>query len=123
MSTTCSHGDTSANTPAVIIRTNICGCRSFGALVTLPTFSSRVGCRPNEMWNLGLSASAGPYLLSEAAPTLPRGRGISDYRELLLGQDVSFAWHHWQVWAEFYETRFEVPRIGNADTFAYYFET
>jgi hypothetical protein len=87
-----------------------------------PTVSSRVGFRPNEMWNFGLSTSAGPYLISQAASTLPRGRDIGDYRELLLGQDISFAWHHWQLWAEFYETRFEVPRIGNADTFAYYLE-
>jgi hypothetical protein len=88
-----------------------------------PTFNARVGFRPNEMWNFGFSTSAGPYLLSQAAATLPPGRDIDDYRELLLGQDVSFAWHHWQFWAEFYETRFEVPRIGNADTFAYYLET
>ena len=87
-----------------------------------PTVSSRIGFRPNEMWNFGFSTSAGPYLLSQAASTLPRGHDIDDYRELLLGQDISFAWHHWQLWAEFYETRFEVARIGNADTFAYYLE-
>jgi hypothetical protein len=87
-----------------------------------PTFDTRLGFRPNEMWNLGFSASAGPYLLPVAAPTLPAGRGISDYRELVLAQDLSFAWHHLQLWAEFYEARFEVPRIGNADTFSYYLE-
>ena len=87
-----------------------------------PTFSGRAGFRPNEMWNLGLSASAGPYLVSDAADGLPVGRGIGDYREIVLAQDLSFAWHHLQLWAEFYEARFEVPRIGNADTFAYYFE-
>jgi len=87
-----------------------------------PTFSGRAGFRPNEMWDLGFSASAGPYLLSEAAPTLPAGRSIGDYRELVLGQDISFAWHRLQLWAEFFETRFEVPRIGNADNFAYYLE-
>jgi hypothetical protein len=86
------------------------------------TFSGRAGFRPNEMWNVGLSASAGPYLLSDAAPSLPPGRGIGDYRQLVLAQDFSFAWHHLQLWAEFYEARFEVPRIGNADTFSYYFE-
>ena len=32
--------------------------------------------------------------------------------------DLSNLW----VWAEFYEARFEVPRVGDADTFAYYFE-
>lgn len=87
-----------------------------------PTFNTRFGFRPNEMWNLGLSASAGPYLLSEAAPSLPVGRDLSDYRELVLGQDFSFAWHHLQLWAEFYEVRFEVPRLGNANTFSYYLE-
>ncbi len=87
-----------------------------------PTFSSRVGFRPNEAWNFGVSASEGPYFRREAEPTLPPGRNIDDYREFVLGQDVSFAWHHLQVWAEFYEARFEVPRVGNADTFAYYIE-
>jgi hypothetical protein len=87
-----------------------------------PTFSGRAGFRPNEMWNLGVSASAGPYFVSMAAPTLPAGRDIGDYREFVLAQDVSFAWHHLQLWAEFFESRFEVPGIGNADTFSYYFE-
>ena len=88
-----------------------------------PTFSTRVGCRPNEMWNAGFSASAGSYLAPGAKRFLPPGRGLDDYRELVLAQDVSFAWRHWQIWAEFYETRFEVPGIGNADTFAWYLET
>jgi hypothetical protein len=87
-----------------------------------PTFSGRIGMRPNEMWTFGMSGSAGPYLLDSAAPALPTGRSIGDYHEILLGQDVSFAWRHLQIWAEFYETRFQVPRVGNADTFAYYFE-
>lgn len=87
-----------------------------------PTFSVRVGFRPNEAWNFGLSASEGPYFRPEAEETLPHGHGIGDYREFVLGQDVSFAWHHLQLWAEFYEARFEVPRVGDADTFAYYFE-
>ena len=87
-----------------------------------PTFSGRVGFRPNQIWNFGLSASDGPYFRSEAEQTLPRGRSIGDYREFVLGQDAGFAWHHLQLWAEFYEARFEVPRVGDADTFAYYFE-
>jgi hypothetical protein len=87
-----------------------------------PTFSARAGFRPNEAWNFGLSASEGPYFRREAEPTLPPGRDIDDYREFVLGQDASFAWRHLQVWVEFYEARFEVPRVGDADTFAYYFE-
>ena len=87
-----------------------------------PTFTGRLGFRPNEAWNFGLSASEGAYLRPEAEATLPRGHGIGDYREFVLGQDASFAWHHLQLWAEFYEACFEVPRVGDADTFAYYFE-
>ena len=87
-----------------------------------PTVSGRLGFRPNQMWNLGVSASDGPYFRPEAGPGLPPGRGLGDYHELVLGQDIGFAWHHLQLWAEFYEARFEVPRVGNADTFAYYFE-
>lgn len=87
-----------------------------------PTFSGHVGFQPNEAWNLGLSASDGPYLRPEAEGTLPPGRSIGDYHQFLLGQDISFAVHHLQLWAEFYEARFQVPRIGDADTFAYYLE-
>jgi hypothetical protein len=87
-----------------------------------PTFSGRVGYMPNEMWNLGVSASAGPYLQPEAASTLLPGRGLDSYLEIVVGQDVSFAWHHLQVWAEAYEARFEIPGVGNADTQAYYVE-
>ena len=87
-----------------------------------PTFSGRIGFRPNEAWNFGFSASEGPYFRREAEPTLPPGRDIGDYREFVLGQDASFAWHHLQVWAEFYEARFQVPTVGDADTFAYYIE-
>jgi hypothetical protein len=87
-----------------------------------PTFSGRFGWSPNQMWNLGVSLSAGPYLLDTATPFLLPGQHIGDYREWVLGQDISFAWHHLQLWAEFYETRFEVPTIGHVDTFAYYLE-
>lgn len=87
-----------------------------------PSFNTRFGFRPNEMWNLGVSASTGSYLRPEAEAGLPAGRDIGDYREILFGQDVSFAWHHWQVWAECFETRFQVPNVGNADTLAYYLE-
>jgi hypothetical protein len=87
-----------------------------------PTFSGRVGFRPNEAWNFGFSASEGPYFQRQAQPTLPPGSDIDDFREFVLGQDASFAWRHLQVWAEIYEARFEVPTVGNADTLAYYVE-
>jgi len=87
-----------------------------------PTISGRLGYLPSEMWNVGFSASAGTYLQPEAGATLPPGRTLGQYREVVLGQDVSFAWHHAQLWAEVYEARFEIPGVGSADTQAYYVE-
>lgn len=87
-----------------------------------PTVSGRLGFRPNQMWNFGFSASEGAYLRPAATPTVPAGVSIGDYREIVFAQDVGFAWHHVQVWAEFFETRFKIPRVADADTFAYYVE-
>jgi hypothetical protein len=87
-----------------------------------PTFSARLGYRPNQSWNLGASGSIGSYLNNEASGTTAEGHSLSDYRQIVLGQDVSFAWHHWELWAEIFESRFEVPGVGNADSLAYYLE-
>jgi hypothetical protein len=87
-----------------------------------PTFSGRLGLRPAEAWDLGFSASEGPYLRDSAESTVPLGRSFGSYREEVLGQDVSYAWHHFQAWAELYEARFEIPAVTNADTAAYYVE-
>lgn len=87
-----------------------------------PTLAARIGYRPNAMWNVGVSAARGTYLEKAAGPTLAPGRGRGDYREELLAQDVSFAWHHWQVWAEAFEARFTIPGVGDAETFSYYVE-
>ena len=88
-----------------------------------PTFSGRLGYRPDARWNLGLSASTGSYLQPLAAPTLAPGHSFDNYRETVIGQDLGFAWHHFQFWSEMYRARFEVPRVGFADTTAYYLET
>ncbi len=87
-----------------------------------PAVSGRLAYVPNPAWNFGLSAAAGSYLRPEAAATLPAGRSRGDYRQLVLAQDVAFAWRHLQIWAEIFAARFEIPGIGNADTMAWYLE-
>ena len=86
-----------------------------------PALDFRVGWRPNEAWRFGFSAAEGSYLHPDARP-LPSGSEFSDYRQFVLGQDISYARGHLQVWLEVFESRFEVPRLGDADVFAYYLE-
>ena len=87
-----------------------------------PTFSGHVSFRPNATWDIGFSASTGSYLLPRAQSTIAAGHDRGDYREIVLAHDIGFAWRHVQVWAEFMATRFEIPAVGDARTFAYYVE-
>jgi hypothetical protein len=87
-----------------------------------PTVSTRVTWQPNVMWRLGMSASTGPFLLPSATPTLAPGYSLGDYRQVLTSQELSFAWHHWQVWAELFQSRFEIPPVGDATTVSGYVE-
>jgi hypothetical protein len=87
-----------------------------------PTVSARLGYRPGPMWHFGLSASGGSYLRNDVPVDIPAGMTRGDYRQIVIAHDVAFAWHHLQVWAEVFGTRFEIPRIGDADALAYYVE-
>jgi hypothetical protein len=87
-----------------------------------PTFSTRLAYRPNATWQFGTSASSGVYLREFATRSLPVGRHRGDYRQLVVAGDAAFARHHWQLWAEIFAARFEIPVIGDADTLAYYAE-
>ena len=87
-----------------------------------PNFAGRLGFRPSPAWNHGVSFSYGTYLYSEAQPYLSPGKSLSDYNEINIAYDVSYAWHRWQFWGEVFLTRFEVPNVGNADVLSYYLE-
>ncbi len=87
-----------------------------------PTVTARLGYRPNESLNFGFSASDGAYFRPDAEPSLPPGKDIGDYHQTVLAQDLSYAHGHLQLWAEFHETRFEIPRLGNGKIFGYFLE-
>jgi hypothetical protein len=95
-----------------------------------PTWSGHAYWQPSPAWRFGMSGSVGPYFrpgtsgygYSGSQPVFPSGKGFDDYDESTITQDVTFAWRHWQLWAECFETRFDVPEVGNADTLAYYVE-
>ncbi len=87
-----------------------------------PSWGARLGYRPSPTWDIGFSASTGSYLREFADPELMPGFGRGDYRQTVLAHDLAFAWRHWQLWAEVYAARFEIPGVGDADTGAYYLE-
>lgn len=87
-----------------------------------PSVAMRLAFRPSPTWNVGVSASGGTYLREFAERSLPAGRSRGDYRQLVIAQDLAFAWHHLQLWSEIYLARFENPLVGDADTVAYYVE-
>jgi hypothetical protein len=85
-----------------------------------PAMNGRIGFRPDARWRLGFSFSDSTYVVPVAVRA--SGRSQNDYREHLYGQDLSFAWHHWQLWAELFEANFAV-RVDRAWTYAGYVET
>lgn len=87
-----------------------------------PMVAGRFAYRPSAMWEFGVSGSSGAYLRPLASRTLPAGRGLGDYRQIVFAQDTMFAWRHVQVWAEVFFARFEIPGVGDADTTSYYVE-
>jgi hypothetical protein len=87
-----------------------------------PTVSGRVGYRPDASWKLGTSFSSGAYMLADPNETLPRGRDRGDFRQDTIGFDAGYARHHFELWGELMLSRFEVPRVGDAETLAYYLE-
>ncbi len=88
-----------------------------------PTVAGRIGWIPNPMWNLGMNASKGVYLMNVDQRVLPAGSDARDFQQTLLGADIGFAWHHLQVWGEVYHSRYTDPLVGAADAYAYYVET
>jgi hypothetical protein len=86
-----------------------------------PVFSGRVGYRPNATWNIGASFSHGAYLLPPEE-RLGRSSHKGDFKQITIGQDIGYSWRHWQIWAEAFASRFEVPNVGDADTIMYYLE-
>ena len=87
-----------------------------------PAVDGRFALHLNPAWTVGVSAVNGVYLRPEAGPLLPDRRGYDDYRQYMLGQEASYAAGRWQVWAETFESHFEVPRVGHFDTLSYYLE-
>jgi hypothetical protein len=87
-----------------------------------PTVTGRVGFRPDAAWALGLSASHGTYLRRDAARTLLPGEDRSDFSSTVIGADLRWSHHQFQVLGEMLASRSRTTTAGDLDSLAYYLE-
>ena len=87
-----------------------------------PSVTARVGYRPDAAWAFGLSASHGTYLRRDAEPTLRTGDQRGDFDHTMLGADVRWSHHQFQVLGEVLASRSHTTVAGALDAFAYYIE-
>lgn len=88
-----------------------------------PTWSGRLGYAFGPELKVGASFSRGAYFMNHLAHLLPHNTGPGDFPQTLLGFDLHWARHHWQVWGELFLNRFKVPNVRDgADTLSYYLE-
>lgn len=88
-----------------------------------PTVTGRIGYRPDAAWAFGLSGSHGTtYLRSDAASTLLPGESRGDFDSTILGLDLRWSHHQFQVYAEVMASRAHTVIAGDLNAFAYYLE-
>ncbi len=88
-----------------------------------PAWGGRVGFRPDERWNLGVSLARGVYLTRAGSEAVVSGSEAHDHRQTHLGLDLAFAHRRLQVWSEFHASRFAAPGVGDVTTRGWYLET
>ena len=87
-----------------------------------PAVTGRVGYRPDAAWAFGISASHGTYLRRDAEPTLRLGDERGDFDHTVLGADVRWSHHQFQVLGEVLASRSHTTVAGDLDALAYYLE-
>ena len=87
-----------------------------------PTVTGRVGFRPDAAWSFGLSASHGNYLRHDAERTLPAGAERGDFTHCMIGADVRWSHHQFQVLGEVLASRSRMVTAGDLDALGYYVE-
>lgn len=85
-----------------------------------PTFTGRIGYRPNAGLAYGISASRGPYLEPDAERFLPNGMDIGDLPYTTLGIDFSWSHHNLIFSGEAIGSQYETLATGDLRSLTYY---
>jgi len=87
-----------------------------------PLFATRIGYRPNAAWNLGISASRGPFLDADTFSSANLGIDRGDFNQSLFGIDVRWAYRNWVITGEAFYSIYN--RAGeDLESLSYYLET
>ena len=82
----------------------------------------RVGLLPMPWLRVGVSGSYGPYLSYELASSLPAGRSVNDYAQVLAMADLGIQAGHLEVNVEGAHNTWQTPTVGDLDVDAGYVE-
>lgn len=86
-----------------------------------PNFYLRASYDVDISTKVGASWSRGPYDRKDALG-IPSGRNAGDFPQTLAGVDVEFSKGDFDLFAEFFWTRFEAPAADDMDLYSYYVE-
>lgn len=87
------------------------------------SWTGRLGVRPMTDWNIGVSGSAGAYLIPNA-PGVPAGSQWFDYLQRAVCVDVAWAHGPVEVWAEAHWSSFDVPgEVGTVGLWSWFAES
>ena len=75
--------------------------------------SGRVGIVPTAGTRFGISGAYGPYLTDAVAGSLPAGRRVEDYHQVLAMADAEWSIAHLTLRAEGYANTWETPTAGD----------
>jgi hypothetical protein len=87
-----------------------------------PTFTGRVGYRPDAAWAFGASASFGSYLAEDVETLLPSGSDRDDLAQTTLGLDVRWSHRDWILSGEIIGSEYETLEAGDLRTLGWFFQ-
>ena len=87
-----------------------------------PTFTGRIGYRPDAAWAFGLSASRGAYFTEDAADFLPAGTDRGSFQQSSIGLDARWASGSLIISGEVIGNEFETISSGDLRTLAWFLQ-